>query len=127
MQAIVVEYLEDIPASDQWRLVRDVSFWVDPYGLIVVPEGYITDFASSPPLIWSIIPSIGKYNRAALVHDFLYENRIMGFEKIEPKEARLIADKAFLEIANRINPDGKLKHWLMYQGIRIFGKRRFLV
>lgn len=126
MNEIVVEYLENVPASDQWRLVRDVSFTVLHYGNVVVPAGYVTDFASSPPILWSLFPSIGKYNRAALIHDFLYENRIMGHDELSDYDARLLADKIFLETANSLNPKGKLRHKLMYYAIRLFGKGHYI-
>ncbi|WP_044171148.1 DUF1353 domain-containing protein [Flectobacillus major] len=126
MNSIVVEYLEDIPASDQWRLVRDVFFEVSYYGKVTVPAGYVTDFASSPPFLWSLFPAIGKYNRAALIHDFLYENRMIAQGNLSDYEARLLADKIFLEIANTVNPRGKTKHYLMFWAIRLFGRNRFL-
>jgi len=44
--------------------------WSDD--VIIVPDGFITDFASVPRIVWSIYPPIGKYTKAAIVHDFLY-------------------------------------------------------
>jgi hypothetical protein len=39
---------------------------------VVVPEGFVTDFASIPRLFWSIAPPYGWYAEAAVVHDLLY-------------------------------------------------------
>jgi len=39
---------------------------------ITVPAGFVTDFASTPRAIWAIIPPTGRYQLAAVVHDFLY-------------------------------------------------------
>ena len=40
--------------------------------VIVVPTGFVTDFASTPRALWSVIPPTGRYQLAAVVHDFLY-------------------------------------------------------
>src|SRR5262245_47763532 len=39
---------------------------------IVVPAGFVTDFASTPRAIWAVLPPTGRYQLAAVVHDFLY-------------------------------------------------------
>ena len=40
--------------------------------IITVPAGFVTDFASTPRAIWAILPPSGRYQLAAVVHDFLY-------------------------------------------------------
>jgi len=40
--------------------------------VVVVPAGFVTDFASTPRALWSVIPPTGRYQLAAVVHDFLY-------------------------------------------------------
>jgi hypothetical protein len=40
--------------------------------VIVVPTGFVTDFASTPRALWSVVPPTGRYQLAAVVHDFLY-------------------------------------------------------
>ena len=40
--------------------------------VIVVPAGFVTDFASTPRAIWAVLPPAGQYQLAAVVHDFLY-------------------------------------------------------
>jgi len=39
---------------------------------IVVPRGFVTDFASVPRSVWSIYPTSGSYTAAAVLHDYLY-------------------------------------------------------
>jgi len=39
---------------------------------IVVPRGFVTDFASVPRSVWSIYPTTGPYTAAAVLHDYLY-------------------------------------------------------
>lgn len=38
----------------------------------MVLEGFVTDLASVPRPFWSILPPFGHYDRAAIIHDFLY-------------------------------------------------------
>jgi len=40
--------------------------------VIVVPKGFVTDFASTPRALWAVLPPFGTYQLAAVVHDFLY-------------------------------------------------------
>lgn len=58
------------------------------YGNIVVPEGFITDFASIPRFLWSIYPPTGRYQEAAVIHDWLYichySNRSPYFYSLTP-------------------------------------------
>lgn len=42
------------------------------YSAVTVPEGFITDLASIPPLLFPILRADGEYAQAAIVHDYLY-------------------------------------------------------
>lgn len=79
----------------------------------VIPAGYSTDFASVPKSLWNILPPIGKHNEAALLHDWLYDNRI---------GTRKDADKLFLR-SMRINGVRWISAQLMYLGVRIGGRK----
>ncbi len=37
-----------------------------------VPKGFVTDLASSPRVMWSLVPRIGRYAYPAILHDYLY-------------------------------------------------------
>lgn len=39
---------------------------------ITVPDGFITDFASTPRIFWRVFPPTGRYGKPAVVHDFMY-------------------------------------------------------
>jgi len=41
---------------------------------IVVPAGTLTDFASIPRFFWRLLPPTGEYGKAAVIHDWLYQN-----------------------------------------------------
>lgn len=63
--------------ADHWRVLREFRFWADLPRLgriwVTVPAGYLTDGASVPRLLWSLIPPWGQYGQAAVVHDLLCE------------------------------------------------------
>ncbi len=123
MNEISVTYREGInDKPDWWELNKPVYHKLSCGNEICVPAGYVTDFASVPPILWSFIPPIGKYNRGALIHDFLYDMQYKQ-EVLGEYEARKMADVEFLRICNESDPKGKFRHKIMYWMVRIFGLR----
>jgi hypothetical protein len=57
---------DSVLTADLRYRIGDTSF------VIVVPAGFVTDFASTPRAIWAVLPPVGQYQLAAVVHDFLY-------------------------------------------------------
>ncbi len=73
-QSIDAPTLKPFADGVQWMLVDAVEYRVgDTAVKIVVPGGFVTDFASIPQWLWStgLAPN-GRYSKAAIVHDFLY-------------------------------------------------------
>jgi hypothetical protein len=60
----------------QWIVWQDIEFRVELNDkstmTILVPRGFVTDLASTPPELWSIYPPFGKYLSASILHDYLY-------------------------------------------------------
>lgn len=78
-------------SGEVFKLAKSFEFYYDgPNGreTFVIPEGFVTDFASSPRILWSVFSPIGKQTKAALVHDFLYSYELVDRET---------ADKIFYE------------------------------
>ncbi len=80
----------------------------------IVPQGYESDGASIPRIAWPLIghPFMGKFMRAATVHDWLCEQS-------ETYGQRAVADGVFVELLRR---DG-VKWWrraLMYLAVRAY-------
>lgn len=71
--------------------------------VVNVPVGYVTDFASTPRFIWSILPPTGKYGKAAVVHDFLcrYHKIMNGAESVYV--SRQQGDDIFYEAMKVLN------------------------
>lgn len=104
----------------KWKLHEPFVFYFDDKIIkkkIKVPKGFVTDFASVPRFLWSIIPPIGRYTKAAVLHDYLYVNPKLVKNKKE-------ADKIFLQ-AMRVLGVKKTRRYTMYYMVRLFGKGKF--
>jgi Protein of unknown function (DUF1353) len=80
--------------------------------VIVVPAGFVTDFASTPRALWSVIPPTGRYQLAAVVHDFLYWDQGCTREQ---------ADAVF-RVAMAESNVKPFERDLMWQAVRNFGQ-----
>jgi hypothetical protein len=80
--------------------------------VIVVPKGTITNLASVPRILWTIFPPHGKWAKAAIIHDYLYDNGI-GTKKF--------ADEVFLEAMETLGVP-RIRRTLMYWAVRLFGR-----
>lgn len=60
----------------RWRLLADLRYHgkVDHF---VVPAGTTTDFASVPRMFTWLVPTSGKYTKAAVLHDYLCETGLV--------------------------------------------------
>ena len=73
----------------------------DSPNTISVPAGFVTDFASTPRLVWVFFPPEGQYDRAACLHDWLYRTR-----KVSQTDPRLYAPRTWY--VTRKQADGVL-------------------
>lgn len=98
--------------NQAWVLTENFIYVVgETRHWIVVPKGFVTDFASIPkPLWWWISPN-DHYSRAALVHDYLYWAQ--GCTKSQSDNLMLIAMKESNVPAS--------KQFAVYRGVRIGG------
>lgn len=79
---------------------------------IQIPAGFITDFASIPRVLWSILPPTGGYGKAAVVHDRLY--RTPGLCTRAQADAVLKEAMQFLQV-------GWWTRQVIYAGVRVGG------
>ena len=102
-----------LPDGRNWKVVEEFYYYLDDeYGeRITVPKGFITDFASIPPIFWSILPSIGKYTKASVIHDYLYQTR---------EKSRKESDDIFYD-GMLILGTKKWKAKIMHKSVRLFG------
>ena len=67
-----------LPDGKQWALCAAFGYRSDLTGArIVVPEDFITDFASIPEPLQALYPVWQRYGAAAIIHDFLYWSQRM--------------------------------------------------
>ena len=113
-----ISKLKTMPIDDKYWEVTEDYFYQTSIGIIVVPKGFKTDYASVPRIFRNIINSYGKHGRAAVVHDWLYSSQC----KIDITRAE--TDKIFLEIMEECGVN-KIKRNLMYRMVRMFGASHF--
>lgn len=109
-----------------WKLYLPFGYDIGKKGSgdrVKVPRGFKTDYASVPFIFWVFIPPWGKYGKAAVIHDYLYQthserNQNM-WQKMFSKE-RKRADNIFHE-AMGILGVAPWRKFLMYWAVRLFG------
>ena len=100
--------------KDQWQLHEPLIYQSDLGGTITVPSGYKTDFASTPQFAWALsFTKNGLWDDIAVVHDFLYGNKIFSRKK---------CDNVFLEGLKDLGVPA-IQAYPMYWAVRIFGKK----
>ncbi len=136
--------VEVMPNGKRFRLFLPFTF-ADHGLKITVPAGFVTDLASIPAsallalaaaavvagryagldwLLWigvaivvlgALIPKLGRQNKAAVVHDYLYRIGLEAF-----RNPRKFADRVFLRGMVALSV-ASWKRRLMYWGVRAFG------
>jgi uncharacterized protein DUF1353 len=124
-----------------WRVTQPFSYAVGSPGgktVIEVPANFITDFASIPRVLWSLLPPTGFYGKAAVIHDFCYLYGRIGDMEISQKYSDDVLNEAMCVLAaewvlthGRSTPDfpqiprGELRtlieREIIYRGVRLFG------
>jgi hypothetical protein len=63
--------LRTVPGTGLFRL-EEPLVWDDGEEIVVVPAGFRTDLASVPRIAQAIVPKVGPYNDAAVLHDYCF-------------------------------------------------------
>lgn len=101
-----------------WELLAEFDYHVGKFpsdDVIRVPAGTITDLASTPRILWSVLPPHGQYAKAAILHDYLYQQAI---------GSKRYADDVFLE-AMTVLGVAKWRRTAMYWAVRWFGRGNY--
>jgi uncharacterized protein DUF1353 len=101
-------------ADGQHSLLNtDLQYQIgDTKFIIVVPAGFVTDFASTPRAIWAVLPPADHYQLAAIVHDFLYWDQGCTREQADDLLRAAMAE-------SRVD---RVKRDLIWQAVRRFGE-----
>ncbi|EDZ5416544.1 DUF1353 domain-containing protein [Salmonella enterica] len=101
----------------RWRVYEPFEFYLsdDNSDVISVPAGFVTDLATVPRIFWTFMPPDGKYAKAAIIHDYLYDNAL---------RTKKEADRIFLDGMTVLGVP-KWKRIVMYLAVRIFGRGNY--
>lgn len=110
-EPLYVEILD----NRKFVVLEDFSVVTKDGEVITVPEGFTTDAASIPRLFWSFLPPLGRYTKAAVVHDYLYRTHLKTKED---------ADKIFLWLMEDLGVE-KVRRTVMYYAVKLFGKKAY--
>jgi hypothetical protein len=111
-EELEVEFIE---SGDKAILIKELNYTTEQEISYVVPVGFETDFATVPQLFQSIVPKIGTYTKATILHDYWYKAAI---------NTRAWADSEFLKACLMLGTP-RWKAYLMYVAVRIFGKGNY--
>jgi len=110
----------DLGDGRNWVLVHDLVYkgMVDEF---TVPARFTTDFASVPRLLQGIAPKLGRQNRSAVLHDWLYSTRPLvlrkhGYAPITRKDADGIFRRCMRE-----DKVSWLRRWTFWTAVRLGG------
>ena len=117
---------ESLPDGKRFKLHHEFTYrWRGYPGniplLITVTAGFVTDLASIPRVARLIIPKLGRWNKAAVIHDYLYTHlavNVNGGDVVVL--SRKVADDIFLDGMTDLGVE-PWKRRLMWLAVRIFG------
>lgn len=100
-----------------WKVHEPFDFYLsdDKNDVIEIPVGFLTDLASVPRIMWSFLPPDGKYAKAAIIHDYLYDNALRTKQE---------ADLIFLDAMTVLGVP-KWKRTVMYLAVKYFGRGKY--
>lgn len=97
-------------ADGLWKLSADLVY-AGKREEFTIPAGFQTDFASVPRLFTWLVPTSGRYTKAAVVHDWLLE---------EKRVSRCDADGIFRRIMRELGVP-VVRRWVMWSAVRLAG------
>lgn len=123
---LILKFL-DTNEAKRFEVVSPFTYYIDRLEgdlKVEVPIYFRTDFASVPRVFWRVIPPVGLYGKAAVVHDYLcekgtaWQKDVSGnwsFYAVSRKEA----DHIFRD-AMKVLEVGKVKRNVMFWGVRLY-------
>lgn len=113
-------WLEDLDGTNSIVAAPLIFFSAELRGVVVVPTGFQTNFASIPRALWCFIPKRGKHDWAAVLHDAAYEGRLHTSTGRRMHLIKKLADRLFLE-ALVVRKVSKWQRRMMYDAVQEYG------
>ena len=108
--------VEVMPSGKTFKVAREFTYlWKRGYVEIHVGVGFVTDFASIPRFARLIIPKLGRWTKATVIHDAIYKDYIPGV-----RFSRFTADVIFYDGMADLGV-ARWKRCIMWVAVRIFG------
>lgn len=95
-----------------WRTTKPVVYRYPFLINISIPEGYRTDFATIPRLLWSLCPRYGLYTAATIVHDYAITD-LLPKGRLTSRQVDMIFREAMRDLGVSFP-----RRWLMWAGVR---------
>lgn len=107
-----------VTGNKYYKLLKALDIKLRDGTLINIPVGFEWDLSSVPRFLWSIFPPDGDFELAALIHDYLYRNKI---------KSRKFADEEMFAWSKAVaGTSGRkawsdIDNWIRYATVRILG------
>jgi hypothetical protein len=105
----------EVQGSHRYWSLDEELVWDDGTTRIVMPVGFVTDFASIPRLFWSISSPWDDHMKAAICHDYTYTQAIM---------SRKECDDLFYRQMKQLGVS-LIRRLSVYWSTRLFGGRYY--
>lgn len=102
---------------NNYELLENVSFELSNGKGIIIPKGYKWDLSSVPRFLWWLLPPDGDFQIGALIHDFLYENKLTSRKFADQEMYKWSVAASGTKNQSLRNIDNKLR----LAGVRAFG------
>ena len=115
--------------KDLWVVNQPFSYYVgkiEDNVWVHVPVGFITDGATVPRLFWWLIPPLGQYGQAAVLHDYLRAKRYVLRNAVEVPITIKQTDDIFLEAMAALEVP-VWKRYFMYAAVRVYAEAKALI
>ena len=122
-----LDYRYDYDASqalgeDHWRVLKGFRYYIGELGSnewVNIDCGELSDRASVPRILWSIVPPDGAHGQAAVLHDKLCRTLTIIKDGMPVRITRAKADALFLEAMEALNTPW-LRRRLAYMAVSAY-------
>lgn len=122
MRMEYAEYESGVLGKDYWRVLTAFTYTTPSGEEVRVPRGYLSDGASVPRPFWNLIPPMGPYGQAAVIHDILCETaRVFVHNDGYLLNSRADVDRIFKD-AMLSSQTPRWKRNVMYIFLRVYAK-----
>lgn len=100
-----------------WVLIENVTIKLSDGTQLLIPQGYTFDGSSVPRFLWSFLPPHGTDIYSALVHDYFFTLRQMGYTGYS---LSFVNSEYFRFCLDENYRTGLVRPYLLFIGVRLF-------